>query len=151
MTSTPRFYSLEAAGIAHAADGSMPQRILLVDDDAYNRKNLAFFLRTEGYEVDSACDGNEAAHLLETDKFDLLLSDVVMPGLDGIGLLEYTRSVAPETPVLLMSGSALIDLNDIVKRGAAGFLAKPLGLDELLSKLKEALTTRKGEVHQPPC
>jgi CheY-like chemotaxis protein len=117
----------------------MPQRILVVDDDPYNRKNLAFFLRTEGYDVDAASDGNEAAHLLETDKFDLLLSDVIMPGLDGIRLLEYTRSVAPETPVLLMSGSARIDSDDIVKKGAAGFLAKPLGLDELLAKLKEAL------------
>jgi two-component system response regulator GlrR len=117
----------------------MRQRILLVDDDPYNLKNLAYFLRVEGYEVDAASNGSDAARILKTDEFDLLLSDVIMPGLDGFHLLQYTRSIAPNMPVLLMSGSPDIDSNEVVKRGGAGFIMKPLELDQLLSKVKIAL------------
>jgi len=113
-------------------------KILVVDDDARSLKNIAYFLRTEGYEVNEASDGNEAAHLLDEDGFDLVLSDVIMPGLNGLHLLEHTRSVAPEIPVLLMSGLP-IEFDQIIKRGAADFIMKPLELDELLSKVKQSL------------
>jgi DNA-binding NtrC family response regulator len=114
-------------------------KILVVDDDARSLKNIVYFLRTEGYEVDEASNGNEAAHLLDGEGFDLVLSDVVMPGLNGLHLLEHTRSVAPEIPVLLMSGLPNIELDQIIRRGAADFIMKPLEFDELLSKVKRAL------------
>lgn len=114
-------------------------KILVVDDDARSLRNIAYFLRTEGYEVDEASNGNEAVHLLDGDGFDLILSDVVMTGLNGLHLLEHTRSVAPEIPVLLMSGLPNIELDQIIKRGAADFIMKPLEFDELLSKVKRAL------------
>ncbi len=114
-------------------------KILVVDDDARSLKNIAYFLRTEGYEVDEASNGNEAAHLLDGDGFDLVLSDVVMPGLNGLHLLEHTRSVAPEVPVLLMSGFFNIDPAQIIQQGAADVIIKPLEFDELLSKVKRVL------------
>lgn len=117
----------------------MHLKILLVDDDATNLKNLAYFLRTEGYEVNAASNGSEAAQLLQSDEFDLVLSDVIMPGVNGLELLERVRSLVPELPVLLMSGSANLDQNQILKCGAADFIMKPLELDDLLCRVRRAL------------
>jgi two-component system OmpR family response regulator len=116
----------------------MPRRILLVEDHLHIRKNVAFFLRTEGYEVNEASNGKEAVQLLERDEVDLVLSDVVMPGLGGFHLLRHIRSVAPEVPVVLMSGFSL-NAQQILKEGATDFIMKPFDLNELLSKLKLAL------------
>ena len=86
----------------------MRQRILLVEDHLQSRKNIAFFLHTQDYQVDEVSDATEAIQLLEKDAFDLVLSDVVMPGPNGFHLLRHIRSVAPQLPVLLMSGFRLI-------------------------------------------
>jgi CheY-like chemotaxis protein len=91
-------------------------KILVVDDDALGRHNVVYFLRLEDYEVDEACDGNQAVLLLDQVKFDLVLSDIMMPGLDGLGLLKHVQSVAPDIPVLLMSGFSHIELDEIIKR-----------------------------------
>ena len=65
----------------------IPEKILLVDDDTNNLTALAGLLRAEGYKVAEACDGSEAAELLKKDEFDLVLSDVIMPGMDGFSSL----------------------------------------------------------------
>jgi DNA-binding NtrC family response regulator len=119
----------------------MPERILLVEDDLRSRKNLASFLRTEGYEVNEASDGKQAVELLQKDEVDLVLSDVVMPGLNGLQVLQHVQSVTPEIPVFLMSGHFRY-AQQILKEGAADFIAKPLDLNELLSKLKLILKER---------
>ena len=116
----------------------MSQKLLLVDDDAHNLKNLAYFLRTQGYKVYAASNGSEAAQLLQANEFDLVLSDVIMPGVNGLELLDRVRSLVPELPVLLMSGAPL-DQNEILERGAADFIMKPLELNDLLAKLTRAL------------
>jgi DNA-binding NtrC family response regulator len=117
------------------------ERILLVEDDLRSRKNLASFLRTEGYEVNEASDGKQAVELLQKDEVDLVLSDVVMPGLNGLQVLQHVQSVTPEIPVFLMSGH-FRSAQHILKEGAADFIAKPLDLNELLSKLKLILKER---------
>jgi DNA-binding NtrC family response regulator len=119
-------------------------KILVVDDDSRSLKNVAYFLCTEGYEVDEASNGNEAAQLLDEDGFDLVLSDVIMPGCNGLQLLEHTRSVAPHVPVLLMSAFPNMEVDQIIERGAADFIAKPLEFDELLSKVKRALEQKSA-------
>ena len=96
-------------------------KILVVDDDPLGLHNVAYFLRLEDYDVDEACDGNQAMFLLDQFKFDLVLSDVMMPGLSGLGLLDHIQSVHPDTPVLLMSGFSHIAVEEIIKRGAADF------------------------------
>jgi len=116
----------------------MGGRILLVEDRLQNRKNIAYFLRTEGYEVNEASSGKEAIEILEKDEFDLVLADVVMPELNGLSLLRHLRSIAPRILVVLMSGHSL-DPQQILKEGATDFITKPLKLDELLSKVKLAL------------
>jgi DNA-binding NtrC family response regulator len=124
----------------------MRERILLVEDDLRIRKNLASFLRIEGYEVNEASNGKEAIEVLQKDEIDLVLSDVVMPGPDGFHLLQHVRSVTPEIPVFLMSGY-FINPHQIVKEGAADFITKPFHLTELLSKLKLVLKKRQRVVN----
>jgi two-component system, OmpR family, response regulator len=116
----------------------MGERILLVEDRLQSRKNIAYFLRIEGYEVNEASSGKEAIEILEKDEFDLVLADVVMPELNGLYLLRHLRSIAPEILVVLMSGHSL-DPQQILKEGATDFITKPLKLDELLSKVRLAL------------
>jgi DNA-binding response OmpR family regulator len=114
-------------------------KILVVDDDALGRHKVVYFLRLEDYAVDEACDGNQAVLLLDQVKFDLVLSDVMMPGLNGISLLAHIRSVAPDIPVLLMSGFTPGEGKEIIQLGAADFIMKPLDLDVLLSKIRRVL------------
>jgi two-component system, OmpR family, response regulator len=129
--------STRLKGAGHPAD-KYGRRILLVEDRLQSRKNIAYFLRTEGYEVNEASSGKEAIEILEKDEFDLVLADVVMPELNGLSLLRHLRSIAPEILVVLMSGHSL-DPQQILKEGATDFITKPLKLDELLSKVRLAL------------
>ena len=117
-------------------------KILLVDDDSTTLRNLALFLRSEGYEVDEAHNGSEASERLAEDGVDLLVSDVMMPGINGLRLLERAQCVAPDVPVLLMSAFANIDPDQLKKLGAADLIEKPLLLDDLLDKVKRALASR---------
>ena len=121
-------------------------RILVVDDDTQSLKNVASFLRLEGYGVDEACDGNEAVNRLDNGEFDLILSDVFMPRLNGVQLLEYVRSVRPQVPLLFMSGFCDVEADETLERGATDFITKPLRLDELLSKVKQALSNPQSWV-----
>ena len=114
-------------------------KILVVDDDITTLKNVAFFLRSEGYQVDEAHDGSEASERLANDGHDLVVSDVMLPGINGIRLLKRAQSLTPGVPVLLMSGFPNIDSHQVIKLGAADFIEKPFVLDDLLYKVERAL------------
>jgi DNA-binding NtrC family response regulator len=116
----------------------MPERILLVEDNLGIRKNLASFLRAAGYEVNEASNGKDAIELLQKEEVNLVLSDIVMPEITGLGLLQHVRSVKPEIPVVLMS-VFFVNPQQILKDGAADFITKPIVLADLLCKLKLAL------------
>jgi DNA-binding NtrC family response regulator len=128
--------------------GSSSEKILLVDDNRKYLQNIARFLRSEGYHVDEAQDGNEAAQHLKDSTYDLVVSDLVMPGINGFRLLEKQRNVAPHTPTLIMSSFADINLPELMEAGAVGFIAKPLELDELLLKVKQALEQKFEDAAQ---
>jgi DNA-binding response OmpR family regulator len=117
----------------------MSEKILLVDDDLNNLAVLARFLRTEGYEVAEASDGSEAVRLLEKNHFDLVVSDVIMPGVNGLQLLDCVRSVAPNTRVLFMSGFPSVDRTHMIDRQRTDLIMKPFDVRDLLSKVKLAL------------
>lgn len=129
---------------------SPSEKILVVDDNRKYLQNIARFLRSEGYQVDEAQDGNEAAQHLKQRNYDLVVSDLVMPGTNGFHLLEKKRHVAPRTPTLIMSSFADINLRELMEAGAVDFIAKPLELDELLTKVKRALQ-EKYEESNPDC
>lgn len=114
----------------------MQEKVLLIDDDLRTLKSLARFLRMQGYQVAEACDGGEAVELLKRDHFHLVLSDVLMPFVSGVQLLDHVRSFDATIPVLLMSGFAGIDRTQAIKRGATDLIEKPVDANELVSKLK---------------
>ena len=115
----------------------MNLRILVVDDDPLTVKFISSFLRKDGYEVTEAYDGAKAIELIENSQFDLVLSDVRMPYLDGVALALHLRSVNPNLPILLMTG----DPSGIItpKLYNVPCLSKPLSLDDLRWNIERLL------------
>ena len=111
----------------------MPERVVLVvDDEASQRIVLAGFLRKRGMEVVVAAGVDEAIQAASTRTIDLVLTDLRMPGRDGLSLLDSLRAINPEVPVILMTAFGTVaNAVDAMKRGAADFLTKPIDLDEL--------------------
>jgi two-component system, NtrC family, response regulator PilR len=118
----------------------MGRRILIVDDETSMREFLAILLGREGYAVESAADAESALSRLEERTFDLILSDVKMPGLDGIALLERVKRSWPETAVLMLTAyTTAEDAVEAMKRGAYDYIAKPFKVDELKILVRNAL------------
>jgi two-component system response regulator PilR (NtrC family) len=117
--------------------------VLVVDDDRAVRNVIEVLLPKAGYEVASASSAHEAVDLLERRAFDLVLTDVRMPGASGIELLERVRKRWPDAVVVVMTGySSVEDAVAAMKAGAADYLIKPVGRDELLLVLQRALENR---------
>jgi len=118
----------------------MKAHLLIVDDDANTLASLSRAFRLAGHEA-AVCDQPaRALEVLKSDKFDLIFSDVVMPGMDGLQLLEAIRAAGIATPVVMMSGQAHIEMAVKATRlGAMDFLEKPISTDKLLLTLQNAL------------
>ena len=116
-----------------------PPRILIVDDDPGQRSLLDSFLRGQGFETVLADAGERALELLPAGKFDMMISDVRMPGLSGLDTLRRVRENFSDLPVLLVTAYA--DIREAVvamRDGALNYLAKPIDLDELLATVRQA-------------
>ena len=116
----------------------MAGTILIVEDDVITRRNLSVLLSDEGYDVDEAGDGVQALEILARRTFNLVLSDIVMPRMDGLKLLQQLHVMAPQMPVVIMT-SYVSDSLSRVPAGAAEFIQKPFVLDDLLFKVQRAL------------
>ena len=115
-------------------------RILIVDDDPGQRSLLNTFLRTQGFETVTAESGQQALETLRTGKFNMMISDVRMPGLSGLETLRLARKEHATLPVLLVT--AFTDVRDAVaamRDGAVNYLAKPIDLDELMACVRQAI------------
>jgi DNA-binding NtrC family response regulator len=118
-------------------------KILLVDDEPELRETLAELLESVGHKVIQGDDGRAAADLLSSGDFDVLLSDVRLPGMDGLALVRAARAASPLTDCILMT--AFGDVGDAVaalKEGAADYLTKPFDLEELLHHISRIDGTR---------
>ena len=116
-----------------------PRRVLIVDDDPGQRSLLDSFLRGQGFEIMLADSGERALELLSAGKFDMMISDVRMPGLSGLETLRRVRQQSAALPVLLVTAYA--DIREAVvamRDGALNYLAKPIDLDELLATVRQA-------------
>jgi CheY-like chemotaxis protein len=114
----------------------MGVRILVVDDEPLSVKFISNFLRKEGYEVTEAFDGAKAIELIENLQFDLVVSDVRMPYLDGVGLAMYVRSMDPNLPIILITG---VPTDITPKLNNVPCLSKPLSLADLKSNIENLL------------
>jgi DNA-binding NtrC family response regulator len=104
--------------------------LLIVDDDASTLASLARAFRLAGHEATVCDNAARALELLKSQPFDMLLSDVVMPGKDGLALLEDLRNLGISLPVVMISGQASIEMAVRATRlGAVDFLEKPLSTD----------------------
>ena len=108
--------------------GSMPRaRILAVDDQLYFRVFLEDLLVQEGYEVRTAAGGEEALHLFEREDFDVVLTDLVMPGLDGAELVQRIKDLRPDQDVVVITSVGDVKTAvDAMKLGATDYLLKPI-------------------------
>ena len=121
----------------------MPERLLIVDDDRAFGLSTAALLRGEGYDVAVARDAHEAVIQLRASRFDLMLLDLRMPGLDGIALVEALRLWGEPIPVLMISGAGTIDSAvRALHVGADDFLTKPFDPDVLFARIAELLDRR---------
>lgn len=117
--------------------------VLVVDDEPLIRETLAEFLQQEGFEVQVAASGEEALKRVRERKFDVLLCDVNLPGLDGIEVLERVGAVSPETFVLLITAYATVESAvEAFQKGAQDYLMKPIILHEVLGKIRRLLQQR---------
>ena len=118
-------------------------RILVADDDAVIREGLRRILTAEGYDVETVSNGRAALDRLEQERFKLLVTDLKMPGMSGLEVLESIRTRQPELPVVLITGYAAIDnAVEAMKNGATDYLAKPFSNEEIISKVKNAIKAR---------
>jgi len=121
-------------------------RILIIDDDPNTLASLSRAFRLAGHEAIVSDNAARAAELAKTERFDLILSDVVMPGRDGIALLEDLKNLGVSSPVVMMSGQATVEMAVRATRlGAADFLEKPISTDKLLLTVENALRLSRLE------
>ena len=120
--------------------------LLIVDDDNSTLASLARAFRLAGHEATVCDNANRALELVKSQPFDMMLSDVVMPGKDGIALLEELRNLGIALPVVMISGQANIEMAVRATRlGAADFLEKPLSTDKLLLTVDNVLKLKRLE------
>jgi two-component system nitrogen regulation response regulator NtrX len=122
----------------------METRILIVDDDSSIRRAVKGLLEDEGYSVVTASNGEEAVSMVDAEHFDVLLLDIVLPGMDGLEVLDKVKQSRPKLPVIMISGQATVD-NAIraTKLGAYDFLEKPIVSEKLLLVLAHVLESEE--------
>lgn len=124
---------------------SNPDRLLVVDDDAYNRDMLSRRLERRGYEVTVAADGNEALALIEGQTFDLVLLDNMMPGISGLDLLRLLRATynPTELPVIMVTAqSESENIVQALKAGANDYVVKPVDFPVAAARIQNELARR---------
>lgn len=117
-----------------------PARLLVVEDESITRAAIGEFLRREGYVIEEARDGGQAVELFEGQRFDLVITDLVMPKLNGFKLIARVHSMSPATPIILITGYLARSSGKAILAGTAEFIGKPVDLDVLLATVKHLLT-----------
>ncbi|MFW5501410.1 MULTISPECIES: sigma-54-dependent transcriptional regulator [unclassified Maridesulfovibrio] len=114
--------------------------ILIVEDEAIARDNLTHVMTEAGHMVVAVSSGTEALQKIGKQEFELVLTDLMLPGMNGIELLEHIKEIQPSTQVIVITGHATVDTAVIaMQKGAHSYIAKPLNLDELRAQVFNAL------------
>jgi len=122
-------------------------KVLIIDDEEPIRKILGMYLRSKGYEVVTAADGREGIKVFQKARAPIVLTDIRMPGMDGIEVLERIKHISPETEVIVVTGHGDMDLAiKALQLDASDFITKPVGNEALsiaLKRAEERLDTRR--------
>lgn len=121
--------------------------ILVVDDDRVFRENLAEVLTRERFKVTLAPDGESAVRLAAEGPFDILLIDMVMPGMDGIAAIGKIRETDKNIKIILITAFATVDnAVEAIKKGADDYIQKPFKMDELIMTMRRVLEEAKFQI-----
>ena len=121
-------------------------KILVIEDEADLNRSIVKLLKTQQYSVDSAYDGEEALDYIRVSNYDVIISDIMMPKLDGLGVLKYLRNRQIKTPVLMLTAKDSIqDKVTGLDSGADDYLVKPFEFDELLARIRVMLRRENRE------
>jgi diguanylate cyclase (GGDEF)-like protein len=122
----------ESAGDAEETGEKHPVRLLIVDDEEIMREFLREVLKDEGYEIELAVSGKDALAKMHASKYDIVLTDIVMPELDGLGVVAATKELSYEPSVIVMTGYASMETAvESMKLGAADYITKPFNIDQI--------------------
>lgn len=125
-------------------------KILIADDEFNTRETLARYMR-RSYDVDTAIDGSEAKEKIKGNKYDLILTDLRMPGADGFEVLECANTAGKRTPCIVLTAyGSIVDAVRAVKSGAFDFVSKPIKLDQLEAVINSALSGKESSEKSVP-
>ena len=140
------------SGVAHLAGRSQPGgaggegrriRVLVVDDEPSIRLGLRALLRGAGYEAEAVEDAPQAEECLSAGGYDVVVTDVILPGASGVALMRRIRNRAPRLPVIVMTGEPCVETAvEAVRAGASDYLSKPVGKDAILRAVAAAVGGR---------
>jgi DNA-binding NtrC family response regulator len=118
--------------------------ILLIDDEPIALSNMSHVLEREGYAVTACENGESGLAAMQNTEFDIVLTDLRMPGIDGMDVLRHIRETTPDVPAIMITGHATLDSAvDAMKAGAFHYIAKPFRLDEAREVVRSALEMRR--------
>jgi len=124
----------------------LKERILIVDDEEAICDLLVRRLAEEGYSCTMANNGREAINFLRKDAYSLIISDIIMPQVDGFELLEKIKAINPSVPVIIITGYSELETGlEAMRLGAYDFIIKPINLDLVVHTVKKALEKRRLE------
>jgi CheY-like chemotaxis protein len=119
-------------------------KVLVADDDEQLRKIVVTFLSREGHRCVTASNGIEALNRIHQDKFDAVISDIVMPEMDGITLTKELISLYPKLPIMIMTGyNNQYPTEWAITAGARGFISKPFSYDEFILRFSKMMSDRE--------
>jgi DNA-binding NtrC family response regulator len=117
----------------------MTEKVLLVDDEKDFLETLADRMRTRGMTVDTSASAIDALKRIETESYDAIILDLMMPGMDGLEALKLVKERRPELQVILLTGFGTLEKGiEAMKLGATDFVEKPADLETLTQKIKNA-------------
>jgi DNA-binding NtrC family response regulator len=129
-------------------EGAKLFKVLVVDDDADLRELLTEAVAGWGYAVSMASSGDEAVQKIYAERFDIVITDLMMPGMDGLELLERINRLDREIVVIMVTGNATMETAvKAIEAGAYDYIAKPFRLDDLMVLVKNA-AERLGLIHR---
>jgi len=124
---------------------NMKKRILVIEDDEEMRSLLKDFVEGEGYEADSVNNGSEAFRKLAREPFDLIITDIRMPGLTGLDILPGIKRLQPEASIIVITAFGSKEVcRKAIERGATAYLEKPIHLSTLRT-LMDKMVSSKGK------
>ena len=141
---TDKIRATEPFDPERASSGSPAVRVLIVDDEPMIRQLLTDVLGDEGYMVETVSSGEDAVLKLRDQRFDFVVTDLMMPGMSGLQVVETVKQLDPETDVVVMTGYAsLATAVECMKLGAGDYLNKPINIDEIRIKVAGMIERKK--------